>query len=58
MGRACSTHERDEKLYIILVGKSEGGKPLGRPRCRWEDSITMDLGEKGGECGLDSSGSG
>jgi transposase len=23
--------------YRILVGKSEGKRPLGRPRCRWED---------------------
>jgi len=24
-------------------GKSEGKKPLGRPRSRWEDNIKMDL---------------
>jgi hypothetical protein len=29
----------------ILVGKSEGRRPLGRPRRRWEDNIKMDLGE-------------
>jgi hypothetical protein len=23
----------------VLVGKSEGKKPLGRPRCRWEDNV-------------------
>jgi hypothetical protein len=22
--------------YRILVGKPEGKRPLGRPRCRWE----------------------
>jgi len=22
-------------------GKPEGKKPLGRPRCRWEDNINM-----------------
>jgi hypothetical protein len=27
------------------VGKSEGKRPLGRPRCRWEDNIKMDLHE-------------
>jgi hypothetical protein len=32
-----------------LVGKPEGKKPLGRPRCRWEDNIKMDLQEVG--CG-------
>jgi hypothetical protein len=31
----------------ILVGKPEGKKPLGRPRRRWVDTITMDLGETG-----------
>jgi hypothetical protein len=25
--------------YRILVGKPEGKRPLGRPRCRWEDNI-------------------
>jgi hypothetical protein len=28
-----------------LVGKSEVKKPLGGPRCRWEDNIKMDLRE-------------
>jgi hypothetical protein len=28
--------------YMILVGKPEGKRPLGRPRCRWVDSIKMD----------------
>jgi hypothetical protein len=30
----------------ILVGRTEG-RPLGRPRRRWEDSIKMDLRETG-----------
>jgi hypothetical protein len=25
--------------YRVLVGKSEGKRPLGRPRCRWEDKL-------------------
>jgi hypothetical protein len=29
--------------YRDLVGKPEGGRPLGRPRRRWEDNIKMDL---------------
>jgi transcription termination factor 2 len=33
--------------YRILVGKSEGNRPLGRPRRRWVDNIKMDLGEIG-----------
>jgi hypothetical protein len=31
----------------LLVGKPEGKRPLGRPRCRWMDNITMDLLEIG-----------
>jgi hypothetical protein len=34
-------------LYGVLVGKPERKKPLGRPRCRWEDDIKMDLQEVG-----------
>jgi len=30
-----------------VVEKSEGKRPLGRPRCRWEDNIKMDLVEIG-----------
>jgi hypothetical protein len=33
--------------YRLLVGKQEGKRPLGRPRCRWVDNIRMDLGEVG-----------
>jgi hypothetical protein len=29
--------------YMILVGKPEGKRPLGRPRRKWEDNIKMDL---------------
>ena len=34
-------------VYRVLVGKPEGKGPLGRPRCRWEDNIKMDLQEVG-----------
>jgi len=37
-------------LYRVLVGKLEGRRPLGRPRCRWVDNIRMDLQEVG--CGF------
>jgi hypothetical protein len=33
--------------YNILVGRSEGRRPLGRPRRRWEDNLKMDLREIG-----------
>jgi hypothetical protein len=36
-------------VYRILVGKPEGKRSLGRPRCRWEDNIKMNLKEVG--CG-------
>jgi serine/threonine protein kinase HipA of HipAB toxin-antitoxin module len=29
------------------VGKPEGMRPLGRPRCRWEDGLRMDFRETG-----------
>jgi hypothetical protein len=32
--------------YNILVGRTEGMRPLGRPRRRWEDNIKLDLREK------------
>jgi hypothetical protein len=31
--------------YRIFVGKSQGKRPLGRPRRRWVDYIKMDLRE-------------
>jgi hypothetical protein len=37
MGRACSTNGAKGDAYRILVGKSEGKRPLGKPRCRWVD---------------------
>jgi hypothetical protein len=33
--------------YRLLVGKPEGKRPLGRPRCRWVGNIRMGLGEVG-----------
>jgi hypothetical protein len=34
-------------VYMFLVGKPEGKRPLERPRCRWVDTIRIDLGEIG-----------
>jgi hypothetical protein len=36
-------------VYRVLVGKPEGRRPLGIPRCRWEDNIKQDLQKMG--CG-------
>ena len=38
---------KDRGVHRVLVGKSEGKRPLGRPRHRWEDNIKMDLQEVG-----------
>jgi hypothetical protein len=37
----------ERKLYMVLVGKLEGMRPLGRPRRKWKDGIRMDLRETG-----------
>jgi hypothetical protein len=34
-------------VYRVLVRRSEGQRPLGRPRRMWEDNIKMDLREIG-----------
>jgi hypothetical protein len=30
-------------VYMVLVGKAEGKRPLGRPRRWWEDNFKTDL---------------
>ena len=44
---------------MILVGRSEGRRPLRRPRCRWKDNTKLDpsRSETGGH-GMDRSGLG
>jgi hypothetical protein len=34
-------------VYMLLVGKPEGKRPLGRPRCRLINNVKMDLLEIG-----------
>ena len=36
-------------VYRVLLGKPEGKRALGRPRCRWVDNIRTELQEVG--CG-------
>jgi hypothetical protein len=36
-------------VYSILVGKPEGRRQLGKPRCRWEYNIRMGLRKIGWE---------
>jgi len=26
----------------VLIGKPEGKRPFGRPRCRWDENVKMD----------------
>jgi hypothetical protein len=47
MGGPYSTNGEKRNAYRLFVGKPEGKRPLGRPRCRWVDNIRMDLGEMG-----------
>jgi hypothetical protein len=37
----------DRGVHRLLVGKPEGKRLLGRPSCRWEVNIKMDLQEVG-----------
>jgi len=43
----CMGEKRE--VYRVLVGKTEGKRPLGRPKRRWVYNIRMDLQEVG--CG-------
>jgi hypothetical protein len=48
MSWSCSIYMGESRdAYRILVRKSEGMRPLGRPRHRWEINIKMDLQEVG-----------
>jgi hypothetical protein len=42
---ACMGEGRN--VYRVLVGRPDGRRPLGRPRCRWEGNIKIDLMEIG-----------
>jgi len=49
MGRHVACMGEGRGMNRVLVGKPEGKRLLGRPRCRWEDDSKMDLQEVG--CG-------
>jgi hypothetical protein len=34
-------------IYRVLIERSEGKRPLERPRYRWKDNIKMDFRETG-----------
>jgi hypothetical protein len=41
----CMGEER--RVFKVLMEKTEGKGPLGRPRLRWEDGIRMEVGCRG-----------
>jgi hypothetical protein len=45
VGGAYDTHGKNRKIHKVLVGKSEGKRPLGRQIRRWEDGMRKDLRE-------------
>jgi hypothetical protein len=47
MGRACSTYEEKMTCIQVLMEKPKERRTLGRPRCRGEDNIEMDLRKVG-----------
>jgi hypothetical protein len=46
VGGTCTKHG-ERGVYGVLVGRSEGKRPPGRPSRRWEDNIKMDIREIG-----------
>jgi len=48
-GHVVARMGEERGVYKVLLGKSEGKRPLGRPRRRWVGNIRMDLQEVG--CG-------
>jgi hypothetical protein len=50
MGGACSTYGEERGVYRVLLVKHEEKRPLGGPRHRCENNITMNLKELGGGC--------
>jgi hypothetical protein len=49
MDGACSAYGEGRGVYRVFVGKPEEKRPLGRPKCWWEDNIKADLQQVGCE---------
>jgi hypothetical protein len=47
MGRECKAHEEKTNAYRHFVRMPEGKRPVGRPRRKLENNITVDLREIG-----------
>jgi hypothetical protein len=42
-----STNGEKRNAHKLLVGKPQGKRQLGKPRCRWMNNIKMEIGEVG-----------
>ena len=42
-GYDLTSYGGEERCIRVLVMKPDGKRPLGRPRCRWEDNNKVDL---------------
>jgi hypothetical protein len=47
IGKACSTHERNDRCIESFGRKRKGKWPLARPRRRWGNNIRINLIEVG-----------
>ena len=47
-GRLACVGDR-RGLYRVLVGRPDGERPIGRPRCRWEDNIKTRYKKRSGK---------
>jgi len=45
MGWACNIYWGEERCIQGFGGETEGKRPLGRLKVRWEDNVNMDLQE-------------
>ena len=43
----CGTYGRQERRIQGFGGRPEGKRQTGRPRCRWEDNIKLNVQEGG-----------
>ena len=45
MGGTCGTYREKRNVYSVLMTKSEGDRPIGRPNHRWDNNIKTDFKE-------------
>ena len=58
VGGTCSAYWEYRVVYVLLVGKAEGKRALGRPSSRWDYyNNKMKQQEVGSGLGLDGAGS-